>query len=642
MAEPTSPTAPAAKVAAPAAKTAVAHADGGVVTKTSSGGTTPAKMQSKLSEKVQKKAASAHAAAGGQQAAALRSTKDMQYYTVEEVARHNHTKGLWLIMNRKVYDVTSFFMYHPGGPEILLSFGGKDATTQASAAHKGTLPSNVMKEFEIGYIKMTSPDDPPPKIKKSKKPKGTTTLPVYETPKAVENLKAPAREKILSRANKPKEEGSTQVKDKKENTQFEYGPRVLDGCPNTGNESGMLRDLRRQQEPETEAKAKAKQATKDKERHDIREITERVMKIFYEAAEAGGGVQQEEMYDEPAYQDIPEEPVAEESEGEDWFAALEAQERAARANESKATYQERLKAVKAEQEAHLKVIKNRKDKEKQLREQREKEDREWFERKQNGTAQPEAAVTNGVTNGVHQADSNGHTNGHAAGYAPAPVAEAALPDGYRVGDKVYWCGGKQRFASGNVLVFGLQGRVQGRGSQPKRLSVKFDGNETAMDIALYQMSRTPPVIPGGYMVGDEIYFCGERESFSNGDVLCFGLVGEVQGRSTTGDAADERRLRALFDGHKAGITIFLNQVTKEPPVIPGGLQIDQFVYYCGKKNQQFNNGDKLIYGTQGRVTGRSTMGDETDDRRVKVRFEGNKGPVNVFLAEVSVTPPADQ
>jgi cytochrome b involved in lipid metabolism len=31
-------------------------------------------------------------------------------------------------MNKKVYDVTSFLQNHPGGADILLSQGGKDAT----------------------------------------------------------------------------------------------------------------------------------------------------------------------------------------------------------------------------------------------------------------------------------------------------------------------------------------------------------------------------------------------------------------------------------------------------------------------------------------------------------------------------------
>lgn len=76
-------------------------------------------------------------------------------YTVEEVAEHNTPKSLWVVMNRKVYDVTVFHTRHPGGPAVLLQMGGRDATAAATAAHKNILPSNLMWEFCIGNIVRT-------------------------------------------------------------------------------------------------------------------------------------------------------------------------------------------------------------------------------------------------------------------------------------------------------------------------------------------------------------------------------------------------------------------------------------------------------------------------------------------------------
>eukprot|EP00747_Dinoflagellata_sp_TGD_P213857 gnl/TRDRNA2_/TRDRNA2_86767_c0_seq1.p1 gnl/TRDRNA2_/TRDRNA2_86767_c0~~gnl/TRDRNA2_/TRDRNA2_86767_c0_seq1.p1 ORF type:complete len:268 (-),score=81.60 gnl/TRDRNA2_/TRDRNA2_86767_c0_seq1:221-1024(-) len=80
-------------------------------------------------------------------------TKVVNYYTVEEVARHNTEKSLWLIMNRKVYDVTKFHKHHPGGAAVILNMAGKDATSAANTAHSNALPGNVMKEFVIGNVK---------------------------------------------------------------------------------------------------------------------------------------------------------------------------------------------------------------------------------------------------------------------------------------------------------------------------------------------------------------------------------------------------------------------------------------------------------------------------------------------------------
>ncbi|CAE6946893.1 unnamed protein product [Symbiodinium sp. CCMP2592] len=90
-------------------------------------------------------------------------------YTVEEVIKHNTPSSLWVIMNRKVYDVTNFHKKHPGGPGVLLQMGGKDATAAAAAAHKSILPANLMWEFCIGYIVRTKPQEgavgPPPETK---------------------------------------------------------------------------------------------------------------------------------------------------------------------------------------------------------------------------------------------------------------------------------------------------------------------------------------------------------------------------------------------------------------------------------------------------------------------------------------------
>eukprot|EP00933_Yihiella_yeosuensis_P038618 TRINITY_DN32546_c0_g1_i1.p1 TRINITY_DN32546_c0_g1~~TRINITY_DN32546_c0_g1_i1.p1 ORF type:complete len:278 (-),score=55.44 TRINITY_DN32546_c0_g1_i1:92-925(-) len=83
-------------------------------------------------------------------------------YTTEEVASHNSAKSLWVIMNRKVYDITAFIKRHPGGPAVLLQMGGKDATAAAAAAHKSSLPAHIMWEFCIGWITREKVEKPPP------------------------------------------------------------------------------------------------------------------------------------------------------------------------------------------------------------------------------------------------------------------------------------------------------------------------------------------------------------------------------------------------------------------------------------------------------------------------------------------------
>lgn len=48
-------------------------------------------------------------------------------FSVDEVAIHNGAEDLWLIINGKVYDVTEYFLLHPGG-EAILRNAGRDST----------------------------------------------------------------------------------------------------------------------------------------------------------------------------------------------------------------------------------------------------------------------------------------------------------------------------------------------------------------------------------------------------------------------------------------------------------------------------------------------------------------------------------
>jgi cytochrome b involved in lipid metabolism len=48
--------------------------------------------------------------------------------TREEVAQHNTPESLWTILNGKVYDLSMYLDYHPGGRKKLLLGAGTDCT----------------------------------------------------------------------------------------------------------------------------------------------------------------------------------------------------------------------------------------------------------------------------------------------------------------------------------------------------------------------------------------------------------------------------------------------------------------------------------------------------------------------------------
>jgi cytochrome b involved in lipid metabolism len=48
---------------------------------------------------------------------------------LSEIKKHNQVDDCWTIFRGKVYDITRYLDYHPGGEEILMLGAGKDCTS---------------------------------------------------------------------------------------------------------------------------------------------------------------------------------------------------------------------------------------------------------------------------------------------------------------------------------------------------------------------------------------------------------------------------------------------------------------------------------------------------------------------------------
>ncbi|XP_076654410.1 cytochrome b5 isoform X2 [Halictus rubicundus] len=75
-----------------------------------------------------------------------------QIYTRAEVTKHKDANDLWVIINRKVYNLSSFLLKHPGGGEILMQVGGEDATEPFEDLGHSSYARKMMVEYEIGEI----------------------------------------------------------------------------------------------------------------------------------------------------------------------------------------------------------------------------------------------------------------------------------------------------------------------------------------------------------------------------------------------------------------------------------------------------------------------------------------------------------
>uniref|UniRef100_A0A452G958 Cytochrome b5 heme-binding domain-containing protein n=1 Tax=Capra hircus TaxID=9925 RepID=A0A452G958_CAPHI len=84
--------------------------------------------------------------------------KSLNRYTWQEIQRHNLKTDQWLVINRKVYDVTGWADRHPGGRQVLKHYAGEDATDVFRAMHPDPdIVRLYLKPLLIGEL---APEEP--------------------------------------------------------------------------------------------------------------------------------------------------------------------------------------------------------------------------------------------------------------------------------------------------------------------------------------------------------------------------------------------------------------------------------------------------------------------------------------------------
>ncbi|KAK4870804.1 hypothetical protein LT330_000041 [Penicillium expansum] len=90
---------------------------------------------------------------------------EVKQLTLQEVSEHSTKKDLYLIINDKVYDCTTFANEHPGGEEVLLDLAGQDCTEAFDdVGHSDEARALLDDGMFVGDVKRM-PGDPVPKAK---------------------------------------------------------------------------------------------------------------------------------------------------------------------------------------------------------------------------------------------------------------------------------------------------------------------------------------------------------------------------------------------------------------------------------------------------------------------------------------------
>lgn len=73
------------------------------------------------------------------------------------VAKHNTKEDLWLVVKGVVLDVSEWLDEHPGGPQALMNFMGRDATEEFEMLHDDEVIPKYAASQVIGRVKGQTP-----------------------------------------------------------------------------------------------------------------------------------------------------------------------------------------------------------------------------------------------------------------------------------------------------------------------------------------------------------------------------------------------------------------------------------------------------------------------------------------------------
>ncbi|KAJ2848419.1 hypothetical protein IWW36_003311 [Coemansia brasiliensis] len=87
--------------------------------------------------------------------------KKIPTFEASEIAKHNTRKDVWIIIHKKVYNVTEFLDEHPGGEEVILDNAGKDATNDFEDIGHSEDAQEMLEKYFIGTLEGAPPSAKP-------------------------------------------------------------------------------------------------------------------------------------------------------------------------------------------------------------------------------------------------------------------------------------------------------------------------------------------------------------------------------------------------------------------------------------------------------------------------------------------------
>lgn len=73
--------------------------------------------------------------------------------TPEELKKHNTLDDMWVALGGRVYNVTPYVPFHPGGEKILKAVAGKDGTALFMKTHSWVSFENILEKTIVGIYR---------------------------------------------------------------------------------------------------------------------------------------------------------------------------------------------------------------------------------------------------------------------------------------------------------------------------------------------------------------------------------------------------------------------------------------------------------------------------------------------------------
>lgn len=75
------------------------------------------------------------------------------FVSAEELKKHNTLDDMWTALGGKVYNVTPYVPFHPGGEKILRAAAGRDGTALFMKTHAWVSFENILAKTMVGIYR---------------------------------------------------------------------------------------------------------------------------------------------------------------------------------------------------------------------------------------------------------------------------------------------------------------------------------------------------------------------------------------------------------------------------------------------------------------------------------------------------------